>query len=70
MVGERIYATNEEGVTFVYKATPEGCTLLAENRLGDEAFATQTICGGRIYARVAKRDGENRQEYLYCLGLK
>ena len=69
MVGETIYATNEEAATFVFKATPEGFEELAENKLGDEVFATPTICGNRIYSRVAVKENDNRQEYLYCLGL-
>ena len=68
MVGERIYATNEAGVTYVLRATPDGCEVLAENRLGDDAFATPAICGGRIYLRVARQEGGRRQEMLYCVG--
>jgi outer membrane protein assembly factor BamB len=40
---------------------------LAKNKLGDEVFATPTICGGKIYMRVAHTEGEKRQEMLYCL---
>jgi outer membrane protein assembly factor BamB len=69
MVGDVIHATNEEAVTFVFKATPESFEKLAENKLGDEVFATPTICGNRIYTRVAVKEGEKRQEYLYSLGL-
>ncbi len=67
MVGERIYATNLRGRTYVYEATPAKFKLLAENQLGDEAFATPSICGSRIYLRAAKR-GDKRQEFLYCVG--
>lgn len=67
MVDDRIYASNVGGKTFVFEATPKSFKLLAQNQLGDEAYASPVICGGRIYLRVAKR-GENRQEYLYCLG--
>ncbi|MBI3866771.1 MAG: PQQ-binding-like beta-propeller repeat protein [Planctomycetia bacterium] len=68
MVGDRIFAVNEEGKTFVFKASPEAFELIAENQLGDEVFATPTICGSRIYLRVAVlRDGR-REETLYCLG--
>jgi len=69
MVGDTIYATNEAADTFVFKATPEGFEKLAENKLGDEVFATPTICGNRIYTRVAFKKDDKRQEYLYCLGL-
>jgi outer membrane protein assembly factor BamB len=68
LVGERIYATNEAGVTFVFKASREKFELLAENQLGNEVFATPVICGGKIYLRVAEREGDRRQELLYCIG--
>lgn len=66
--GDRIYATNEAGETFVYKADPGQFEQLAKNKLGDEAFATPAICGGRIYTRVAQKVDGKRQEFLYCLG--
>ncbi|MCA9078296.1 MAG: PQQ-binding-like beta-propeller repeat protein [Planctomycetaceae bacterium] len=62
-----LYATNERGTTFVVRADPAKFQKLAENKLGEESFATPTICGGRIYHRVAIND-ETRQEWLYCLG--
>ena len=68
LVGDTIYATNEAGRTFLFQAEPKGFALVGENQLGDEAFATPTICGGRIYARVAKQVDGQRQEFLYCLG--
>lgn len=66
MVGTRIYVSNVTGRTFVLEAKPEGCRILAQNQLGDEAFATPTICDSQIFLRVAQR-GETRQEYLYCI---
>jgi len=69
MVGDRIYATNVRGKTFVFEATPSNFKILAQNQLGDETYATPAICGSRIYLRVAKR-GENREEFLYCVGAK
>lgn len=68
MVGENIFAANEEGKTFVFKAGPESLELVAENQLGEAVFATPTICGGRIYLRVAANQDGKRQETLYCLG--
>jgi len=67
MVDDRIYASSVSGKTFVFEATPKSFKLLAQNQLGDEAYASPVICGSRIYLRVAKR-GENRQEFLYCIG--
>lgn len=68
LVGDLLYATNEAGQTFIFKATPEAFTLVAENRLGDEVLATPAICGGRIYQRAATMEKGQRREYLYCLG--
>ena len=68
LVGENIYATNESGRTYVFKASPDAFQLLAENDLGNEAMATPTFCGGRIYMRVAVNQKGERQEMLYCLG--
>ncbi len=70
LVGDRIYAINETGETFVFRASPEKFEKIASNKLGDEAFATPTICGGKIYLRVAVGAGEQRQEKLYCIGKK
>jgi outer membrane protein assembly factor BamB len=70
LVGDRIYATNEAGETFVFQATPEKFTQISKCKLGDEAFATPAICGGRIYTRVAHKIDGKRQEMLYCLGEK
>ncbi len=68
LVDEHLFATNEAGQSFIFKATPAAFELLAENQLGDEVFATPTICGSRIYMRVAKLAEGKRQEWLFCLG--
>ena len=68
MVGDRIYVTNESGKTFVINGTPERFEILSTSTLGDSVFSTPTICGGRIYTRVAIQQDGVRQEYLYCLG--
>ena len=68
LVGDTIYATNELGATFVYRADPEKFTQIAVNQLGDQAFASPSICGGRIYLRVVEETGDGPREMLYCLG--
>ncbi len=68
LVGDTIYATNEEGQTYVFKANPEKFVKLAMNKLGESVFATPAICGGRIYTRVSEIESGNRQEYLICIG--
>ncbi|HUE74500.1 MAG TPA: PQQ-binding-like beta-propeller repeat protein [Pirellulaceae bacterium] len=70
LVGENLYAVNEAGQCFIFKASPEKFELVAENKLGDEVYATPAICGSRIYMRVVERTGGQRQEMLYCLGSK
>lgn len=69
-VGETIYQPVEDGTTFVFKANPERFELVAQNKLGEENFATPVICGNRIYIRTAKTENGRRQEYLYCLGFR
>jgi len=70
VVGDTVFATNEAGKTFVFTATPEAFTLISVNKLGDDAFATPTICGDRIYMRAASQVNGKRQEMLYCIGKK
>lgn len=70
IVGDVLYATNEAGHTYLLKAQASAFELIGENQLGDEVFATPTICGSRIYTRVAKQIDGRRQEFLYCLGSK
>jgi outer membrane protein assembly factor BamB len=67
MVGQRIFASNVAGKTYVFDATPRAFKIVAENRLGDEAYASPAICDDRVYLRVAK-NGDRRQEFLYCIG--
>lgn len=70
LVGDLIYATNESGETFIIKAQHSGFELVGKNQLGADVYATQTICGDRIYTRVGMFEGGNRREYLYCLGVR
>lgn len=67
MVGHRVFVTSLRGLTSVFDATPEKFTLVAQNQLGDEAYASPSICGNRIYLRAAKKT-EPRQEFLWCIG--
>ena len=67
LVGENIFATNEAGKTFIFKADPAGYEPVGENQLGDEVLATPAVCGNRIFMRVARAKKGQRQEFLYCL---
>jgi len=68
LLGDRIYAASEAGETHVFRASPDRFESLAVNRLGDEAWATPTICGDHIYMRVVTGTGDTRQERLFCIG--
>ncbi|WP_436714621.1 PQQ-binding-like beta-propeller repeat protein [Roseiconus lacunae] len=68
LAGGMIYATNEEGETFIFKAAPDKFELIAENKLNGTTFATPVICDGKIYLRVAKTGDGQTQDYLYCIG--
>ena len=67
LIGELILATNEDGESFIFEATPNGFQQRGSGDLGDQVFATPTVCGDRIYMRVAHGVGDQRQEMLYCL---
>jgi outer membrane protein assembly factor BamB len=68
LVGGKIYATNEQGTTTVFEANPERYVGVAQNQLGDSAFATMTPSDGRLYHRYAKTEDGKRQEYLVAIG--
>lgn len=68
LVGDRIYVTDEAGQTTVFRASIGDFEELAVNQLAGEVFATPVIAGGRIYYRAAVGEGDQRQEWLYCLG--
>lgn len=68
LAGGHLYFTNERGITYVVKATPDRFETVSENTLGNEAFASPMVVDDRIYLRVAKNEGQSRQEWLYCIG--
>jgi outer membrane protein assembly factor BamB len=59
LVGDRLYATNEQGATFVLKAGRQ-FELLATNQLRDEVLASPVPLGNRLLLR-SKR-------FLWCVG--
>lgn len=67
LVRDMVYASSENGETFVYRANPDKFEQLAVNKLGDQVVASPTICGSRIYLRVVEQIDGQRQEMLYCL---
>jgi outer membrane protein assembly factor BamB len=70
LAGGNIYWANERGTHYVFKANPNELELVAENKLGDDSYASPAVCGDRLYLRVANRTETGRKEYLYCIGKK
>jgi outer membrane protein assembly factor BamB len=68
LAGDAIYISNERGTTFVFRADPQAYHEIGRNQLGDEAFATPSPAGGRLYMRVAFQDGDQRRERLFAIG--
>ena len=68
LVGDKIFATNEKGTTYIFKAQPDSFELLGQNQLGDQVYPTPTFVGSRIYMRVADKQNDDRQEMLYAIG--
>lgn len=60
LVNNHILAVNEDGMTKVFRASPDELDIIAENQLSGLTRATPAICGDRIYFRTD--DG------LYCIG--
>jgi hypothetical protein len=70
LVGDQIFATSDNGTTFIFKANPAAFEQVAENVLAaEEVQATPAICGSQIYMRITTGKDEQRQEMLYCIGL-
>ena len=70
LVGDTIFASNERGTTFIFKANPQRFESVGQNQLGEESFATPTVVDNRIYLRVLSGSGTGRQETLYAIGSK
>lgn len=63
-----IFSTIKTGVTVVYKASPEGFQKIAENKLGDDTYASPVIIEDEIFIRAGFVNEGDRQEFLYKLG--
>lgn len=68
LAGGHIYWANERGTMYVFKTNPEQLELVAENKLGDDSFASPAVSRGQIFLRVASSGSGTRQETLYCIG--
>lgn len=68
LAGGNIYVANEAGQIVIFKPNPQRYEEVAKTQLGDEIFATPTFVDNKIYYRVAHRNGQQRQETLFCIG--
>ena len=50
--GERVYVTDQSGITYILEAGPT-FKVAAAPELGEEVYATPAFVGGRIYLRAA-----------------
>ena len=70
LVGDRIYASNERGVTFVFRASPQSFQLLGKNVIGDSSFASPIYADGKLFLRHAAFENGVRQEFLVAISEK
>jgi len=62
LVGDRIYVTNQNGTTIVFRPNPEKFELLAENKLNERSNSTLAVSDGELFLRTF--------EHLYCIAGK
>lgn len=67
LVGDAIYAFNEDGDSFAFRSSPEGFVSIGEAKIGDEVFASPAVVGDTMYLRVARIADRERQEYLLAI---
>lgn len=67
LVGDRIYASNERGATFVFRASPNGYQPISQNVLGDSSFASPIYADGKLILRHASSQDGPRQEFLAAI---
>jgi outer membrane protein assembly factor BamB len=61
LADSKIYVTNEDGVTSVFKAGP-AFELLAENEFDDYTLSSPAVSDGQLFFRTAK--------FLWCIGTR
>ncbi len=59
LAGDRLYATNQKGATFIFAADPEKYRQLARNDVAERSNSTLAIADGQIFLRT--------YEHLYCI---
>lgn len=68
LLDDLILATSESGTSTIFRASPAGFEQVGGGTLGDEAFASPAVCGGRLYFRIAEQAEGTRREKLVCVG--
>ncbi len=68
--GGHVYWANETGAIFVFRPNPAKFELVAENRLGNNNFASPAAVGQKLLLRIGQTADNMRQEFLYCFGTK
>ena len=66
--GGNIYWANESGRVFVFRPNPDKFDMVAENRLGNEAFASPAVAQNKLLLRITEGAKPQRQEYLVAIG--
>jgi len=61
IIDGKVYATNEEGVTYVFEASPK-YKFVSKNTLGEPVMATPAVADNKLYLRA--------KSHLYCIGAK
>ena len=64
----RVYVPNLSGDTFVFSTTNGQFTLIAQNKIGDDCYASPAAADGRLFLRIGVGTTPNRGEQLVCLG--
>jgi outer membrane protein assembly factor BamB len=59
VAGGRLYVTNQQGDTIVFRPNPQKLEVMAVNRLGEPSNSTPAVANGQIFLRTARA--------LYCI---
>ena len=71
LAGEHLFATNQSGKTFIFKASREALAkLVGENRLGSEVHQQPPLCtaAAHFHMRVTASEKGRRRGWLFFLG--
>ena len=69
LVNETVMVPNLSGDTFVFQAGTQYVPI-AQNRLGDDCYASPAISGSQLFMRIGVGKGSARAEQLVCLAVE